>query len=292
MKPWLKRVAGAGTLTALAFVVVQGARAARAEARSFHPRRGPVVRPACLADLAVRDVEFTACGAKIRGWYVPSSNGAAIVLAHGSEADRSQMAFEARALADAGFGSLAFDWPGHGESGGVVTLGVCERQTLSAATSVLAGQPEVDGRRIGALGVSTGAALVAVAAPTDDRLRALVLVSPFTDSDDLTRAQYARWGPITQWPALWVDHAHMSDGPLRPAEAVTSLGVRSLLVIAGAADEIVPPAMSEEVHRVARAREKELWIVPGAGHVGVPRVAGEQYASRLARFFRSSLLSP
>lgn len=292
MKVSLKRVVGAGALTAVAFIVVQGARAARSEARSFHPRRGPVERPASLGDLQMRDVEFTACGAKIRGWYVPPANGAAVVLAHGSEADRSQMAFEARALAEAGFGSLAFDWPGHGESEGVVTFGSCEVEALSAATAVLVAQPGVDARRIGIVGVSIGAALVAVAAPTNDRLRAMVLVAPCTDTDDLTRFQYRRWGPITQWPAVWVDHAHMPDGPLRPLDAVASLGERSLLVVAGAADEVVPLEMSEQVHRAARAREKELWVVPGAGHTRVPVVAGPEYAARLVRFFRSSLLSP
>ncbi|HXN30272.1 MAG TPA: hypothetical protein VN894_00360, partial [Polyangiaceae bacterium] len=100
--------AAAGVFSLLgAFVVFQAARAALAEAATFRPRRGPVARPPALVGLsALRDVSFGSSGATVRGWFVPSRNGAAVVLVHGSGGDRSHVAAEARLLANAGFGAL------------------------------------------------------------------------------------------------------------------------------------------------------------------------------------------
>jgi alpha-beta hydrolase superfamily lysophospholipase len=283
-----------GTVLLIAAIVgLQGMRAARAELAAFHPRRGPVARPASLDALsAMRDVSFVACGGNVlRGWYVPSKNGAAVVLAHGADGDRSGMAGDALALAANGFGSLAYDSPGHGESDGPVIFGECEREAFRAAVDFVASQPDVDPARLGALGFSIGAAILATAVPHDPRVRALVLVSPFTDGDEVTREQYAAWGWVTQWPALWVDHTLMKDGNLRPVDAVGALRC-PLLVVMGSGDKVVPNWMTEQVYAAAPA-SKELLVVPGAGHGELdassrPGVYGE----RMVGFFERALLKP
>src|SRR5207249_567589 len=89
-------------------------RAARVALETFSPPRGVPLPP---AGVAVEHVTWSAAGATIAGWYAPSQNRAAVILTHGSSADRSQLNTEFTALARAGFGVLAFDWPGHGESG-------------------------------------------------------------------------------------------------------------------------------------------------------------------------------
>jgi uncharacterized protein len=275
------------------FVGLQGLRAARAERADFLPPRGPVPRPPSLAGLTeMRDVSFPACGGDvIRGWYVPSKNGAAVVLTHGSGGDRTSMAGEALALAANGFGSLAFDWPGSGESDGSITYGNCERDAFRAALDFVASQPDVDAKRLGALGLSVGAAILATAVPMDPRVRALVLVSPFADSDELTRAQYAAWGWITQWPALWVDHAFMKDGNLRPVESIAALGRCPLLVVMGGGDRVVPPEVSERVYAAAPAGHKEKLLVPGAGHGELDASQPGVYGERVLRFFAQNLLT-
>src|SRR5690349_12256261 len=106
----------------VAFIIIawQGARAVRGfqyESRSFRTSRGLVPHPDDAAALGLLDVSFPARhGAVIAGWYIPSRNGAAIILCHGSDGDRGGMLAHARALAPYGYGILLFDWPGHGES--------------------------------------------------------------------------------------------------------------------------------------------------------------------------------
>ena len=267
-------------------------RVVRIEAACFHPRRGPVPLPAILADVPGRhDVEWRACdGIAIRGWYFPSKNGAAVLLAHGSENDRRQLAPEARALADEGFGVLAFDLPGHGESEGRVTFGRCEVDALRQATSFLAAQPDVDPARIGGIGLSIGAALLAIAAAEEPRLHSLVLMSPFADSVEQTQNEVARLNWLAQWGTLAVDRHFMKDGPLRPVDAVRALGGRPLLVVAVADDQTVPLAMTRQVYDAADAR-KDMVLVPSGGHANVAVLASGECGDRVLQFCRETLLS-
>jgi pimeloyl-ACP methyl ester carboxylesterase len=292
MSSWRLALAMLGVLAlgGAALALRKAIEAARGELGSFFPRCGPVARPPVLEDLtSMRDVAFDSGGVVLRGWYVPSKNGGAVVLTHGSGSDRSAVAREVRALVDAGFGALAFDWPGHGESGGRVTFGKEELEDFHSAVTFLASQPDVEPSRRGAFGISMGASLVAVAAPDDERIRALMLVSPFTDADELTRWQNARWGPITQWPALWVDHKY-GDGNLRPIASIGRLDHCGLLVVISGNDRAVPPAMSDEVYAAAPS-PKERLVVPDVGHCQVDATAPGPYRDHLVAFFEANLLS-
>jgi pimeloyl-ACP methyl ester carboxylesterase len=129
--------------------------AVRDEDATFHPERTPVPRPASIDGLdGLEDASFTACeeGFQMQGWWLPSKNGAAIVIAHGSNADRTDLLTEARALARKGYGVLLYDQPGHGESQGTVTLGKCEIDALGAALNFALARPGVDPQRLGAIG--------------------------------------------------------------------------------------------------------------------------------------------
>src|SRR5207249_4938858 len=121
--------------------------AAREELDMFSPPRR---LPSSPVGVAVERVMWTAAGARIAGWYTSSKNGAAVVLTHGSSANRSQINFEFTALARAGFGVLAFDWPGHGESGGAVRYGSPERAAFAGAVDWLTRRPDVNAKHVGA----------------------------------------------------------------------------------------------------------------------------------------------
>ena len=73
--------------------------------------------------LEYEDVELrTADGVRLEAWYVPSENGAAVVLLAGAGSTRDGEVERAAALAGEGFGVLMLDVRGHGGSGGQANL--------------------------------------------------------------------------------------------------------------------------------------------------------------------------
>jgi fermentation-respiration switch protein FrsA (DUF1100 family) len=104
------------------------------------------------------DVTLTgAGGTPIRGWYVPSRNGAAVIALHGTGGSRLGVTRHARMLVRHGYGVLALDLRGHGASGGRSTsLPWLLDDDMNAAVAWLNARPDVHDGRIGALGVSLG----------------------------------------------------------------------------------------------------------------------------------------
>ncbi len=95
----------------------------------------PGSRGLAYSSVAVR----TADGVDLAGWYLPSSNGAAVVLLHGAGSTRSNVLDEAEVLARNGFGVLMIDARGHGESGGrAMDFGWHGDADVAAATAFLA----------------------------------------------------------------------------------------------------------------------------------------------------------
>jgi dienelactone hydrolase len=122
------------------------------------------------------DAEFTTTdGVTLSGWYVPSTNGAAVVLLHGAGSTRSSVLDHAAVLADHGYGVLLYDARGHGRSGGrAMDFGWYGDEDLIAAVDHLAAQPEVDPDRIAAVGLSMGGEEALGAAGAEPRIRAVV----------------------------------------------------------------------------------------------------------------------
>jgi dipeptidyl aminopeptidase/acylaminoacyl peptidase len=246
--------------------------------------------PASTGTRALEEVSFQSSGGSpLAGWYVPSRNGAAIVVTHGTGADRSSMVAEMRILSDAGFGVLAFDWPGHGASAGTPRWDAGERRALISAVDWLASRPDVDFTRLGGLGFSMGGYVMAQAAASDPRLRAVILLSAPTDYAELTRWQHRRWGIFGQFPALLAMHnSRMPVAERRPVDVVHEIAPRALFVIGGDADQTVPPFMARALFDAARD-PKLLWMIPGATHGGHVSAAGDTYGSRVVAFFQTSL---
>src|SRR5690606_29218420 len=81
----------------------------------------------------------------------------------------------AAVLAGAGYGVLMIDARGHGDSGGrAMDFGWHGDADIVAATAFLAGRPEVDPDRIGAVGMSMGGEQAIGASGGDPRIRAVV----------------------------------------------------------------------------------------------------------------------
>ncbi len=112
------------------------------------------VVPAARLGAAYENVSFTTGdGLTLRGWYVPSSNRAAVIAAPGRAGSQKP----ARMLARHGYGVLLFDRRGEGESDGDPNaFGWAADKDLDAAVAFLQQRPDVDRNRIGGIGLSVG----------------------------------------------------------------------------------------------------------------------------------------
>ncbi len=247
-----------------------------------HPERTGI---AGLSPVAFR----ASSGARIAGWYAPSHNRAGVVVTHGTNADRSSMLDEIRLLADAGFGVLAFDWPGNGESAGEVRWGAAEREALTAAIDWLSLQPDVDAHRIGAFGFSMGGYFVTQVAADDARLRAVVIAATPPSFLAYTRRQHRSHGWLSRFPAeLALRRVGMLDERRPPLDCIRDIAPRPVLLLAGSEDRSIPADMAREMHERA-GPPKELWIVEGAAHGHYLAAAPQEYPRRIIGFFSAHL---
>ncbi len=192
-------------------------------------------------------------------------------------------------LAGAGFGVLAFDWPGDGASTGEIHWGPAERHALTAAIDWLGTRPDVDPERIGGLGFSMGGYVMAQVAAGDSRLRAVVLEALPPSFDEYLDHLHDKWGMLSRMPARWaVDHAGMDTTALAPRSVVAGISPRPVLIIGGSDDPVISPAMLRELYDAAR-EPKQLWLVPRALHGGYSQTAAAEYSRRLLAFFEAGL---
>lgn len=287
LKAWWSAVLLA--VLALGFVLYTGARAYRSQLYQFRPHPHPVAKPSAGGE-ALHDVSFEGPGGiKIRGWYSPSANGAAIVLCHGSVGDRTSVLPEALALHARGFGTLVYDSPGHGESEGEVDWDAREQRTLRDAISWIEQRPDVRPGHVGVYGFSMGGLVSSMVAARDPRVRALVSAAAPAHLRRQAAFEFSRWGPFSQIPAQWalVEGGQDIDGP-DPLQLIHQVSPRPVLIVTGDADPIVQPNLASELYAAAR-EPKQLLVVHGAGHGSYAEHRAD-YHERLAAFFTRALL--
>jgi dipeptidyl aminopeptidase/acylaminoacyl peptidase len=238
-----------------------------------------------LAEVSIKDPS----GTTLAGWYAPSRNRAAVVLVHGTEADRSSLLFETAFLAAEGFGVLGLDMPGQGASEGATRWGGPERRAIRAAVDWLSARSDVDPRRIGGLGSSMGAYVMTQAAVLDERLRSVVLAASPNEVVEQNWLASGRWGLLSQIPNYLALRAYGQDLDMAPRDVIGRIAPRPVFILGGEFDDIVPPFMARQLFAAA-GEPKLLWIVPGARHVDYAHAAPKEYRERVTRFFQDTLL--
>jgi uncharacterized protein len=274
-------------LLALAFAVLVSLRAISYELLSdFHADLQPILAPLDKDLEGIRVVDLAAAGAPpLTAFFRAPSNGRIIILLHGTGADRSQLLPEARMLARHGFGVLSLDWPGHGESGGTIQWDEPERRALTRAIDWATQAPGAGPRQVGLLGFSMGAWIALQVASSDERVYALALTGAFADVKDLLVQQGGRWGALSSGVALLTARLRgMRYWERRSEDLIGRLSPRPVLLIAGTADRLVTPSMTQRLYQFAH-EPKSLWLVPEAGHGEYAAVAPVEYERRLVQFF-------
>jgi dipeptidyl aminopeptidase/acylaminoacyl peptidase len=235
----------------------------------------------------LRNVSFPTRKAALTlaGWFIPPTNGATVLIAHGTNSDRSTMLPELRLLSAAGFGVLALEWPGMGGSAGVIRWDDQARDALSAAIDWLARQPGVNPERIGGLGFSIGGYMMTQVAATDPRLRAIVIEAAPPNFEDYLQVHHSHWGIVARVPARRaLRGSGLLDSGATAGGLVARISPRPMLFLGGTRDTEVPQALVRRLYAAA-GEPKSLWIVEGADHGDYAAVAGVAYARRLTDFF-------
>lgn len=284
---WFRVLAAVFAVGAVGFGVFTAVRGLRTANALVHPARIPVTRPSGPdAMTGLEDVSFPAAGRVLRGWYVPSRDGTAVVLVHGFAANRTQLLFEAGVLTRSGHGVLLFDLHGQGESDGdAVGWGDSEREDVRAALSFVRARPDVTPGRVGLFGFSMGGTTALLVAQDDPRVTAVAVAGAFPD---LARDMGSHYGAST-WAVLWgLRRAGIDVEAVRPLEGMCRLEGRPLLLINGGSDPDGPQKLGASLYRAA-CEPRQLWEVPEAAHGEYAQKDPQGYARHLREFFDRAL---
>jgi uncharacterized protein len=245
-------------------------------------------------DLGPRDAEevelHTSDGLTLEGSYVPSENGAAVIVAFGRKGTQDP----ARMLARHGYGVLIFDRRGEGESDGDPNPYAWDEGELDllAAIEFLKRRPDVEPGRIGGIGLSVGGETFLQAAAGTDDLKAVVSEGATSRSgSELDSIPGSPWAQVAFNHVVTAGTAVFGNAspPEHLIDQVRRIAPRAMFLIYS------PDVAGGEEERFNRAyygasrRPKVIWGVEGAGHVGAQDAAPAQYERRVTRFFDQSL---
>ncbi len=250
------------------------------------------VVPAPKLGAAHENVTFTTKdGLKLKGWYVPSKNGAAVVAAPGRAGSQKP----ARVLIRHGYGVLLFDRRGEGESDGDPNaFGWAADTDLNAAVAFLQHRADVDRNRIGGIGLSVGGETLLQTAAESDGFKAVVADGAGARSirEDLARTGAAKWAEIPTSLVVTAGTMLFSNHSVPPnlKSLVGRIAPRPVLFIYGEHDQ---PNVKEltPAYYAAAAAPKAIWEVAGAGHTGGIDARPAQYEQRVIAFFDRALLA-
>ncbi len=237
------------------------------------------------------EVAFTTSdGLRLEGWYIESKNGAAVISFPGRAGSQSR----AKMLADHGYGVLLFDRRGEGLSEGDPNLlGWQGERDIHAAVRFLQSRPDVDPQRIGGIGLSVGGEMMIEAASESDGLKAIVSEGGSGRSvmDDWANGERGLdmligRGFFSAGAALWT-----SDVPPATLESLVSEipSSTATFFVYGEKGQPEEKPANELFYRNA-AGYKELWKVPGSGHMKGIEAQPQAYEQRVVGFFDKTLL--
>jgi uncharacterized protein len=237
---------------------------------------------------APQDVAFTTSdGLRLEGWYVPSKNGATVIVFPGRRGPQKP----ARVLIRNGYGVLLFDRRGEGASqGDPNALGWAGTRDVKAAVAFLQGLPEVDDDRIGALGLSVGGEVLLQASAETDDLKAVVSegagMRSVREAMHLDGSERLVAAPVF---ALVTAATAVFGNDLPPPDLLdlsAEISAPALFIHA------TPGQGGETLTRQyydAAPEPKEYWAADG-GHTGAIDAEPEEYERRVVGFFDETLL--
>jgi len=228
---------------------------------------------------------WTSDSLKLDAAYVPSKNGAAMIVYPGAK--RTD---EARMLARHGYGVLLLVPRGQGTSEGDIVRWAGDTDLIAGA-EYLQSRPDVDDDRIGAIGFSIGGEQLLEAAARSTAIKAVVSegaggrVGETDASGPFTPLIEASMHVMTAATSVFQNH-----GPHpRIEDRIGLIAPRPVFLIYA-----VPGIGEEDIRQpqffAAAGEPKSIWRVPGSGHTGGLEARPAEYERRVIEFLDRSLL--
>ena len=261
-----------------------------------------LLHPPCSASAATpgdyghawEDITLTAraTGDSIAGYFIPGSNGAAIIIPPPYAGGRGSRLHEADVLVRHGYAVLTYD-SRRCAGMGALSLGYQEVDEVADALDYLRGRDDVDPGRIGLLGFSSAGATSIMAAARLPEIRAVVAEGGYGDlaggqigigdsGDNPLTALYKHTIALS-YRLITGD----SIDQLSPIDVIGQIAPRPILLIYGSRETSLPGAREQQG---AAGPNAALWVVEGAGHGNYLETAPDEYEARVIAFFDAALL--
>ncbi len=292
---WARRIAGgAGAAVGLYTFLTVGA------AYVFlHPPRTAVAETPASLKLPFEEVRFPSAsdGLTLRGWYLPAAgkHKGLILFCHGRQGNRASVLTHAGYLHKAGYALFSFDFRACGDSdGSMSTIGWREVGDAQGAVTYLQTRRDTRDLPLGIFGASMGAAVAIQLAAKTPEIRCVVADSPYATLDRAVdqrfRGVFPTGSSALSVPIQFVGEQMMgcATSTVSPLAEIPKIGSRPIFLIHGLADQNIRADDSRLLYAAA-VGPKELWLVPGAAHVGSYETAPAEYQQHVNHFFEKSL---
>ncbi|HNK63510.1 MAG TPA: alpha/beta hydrolase [Anaerolineales bacterium] len=235
-------------------------------------------------------------GMKLAGWFIPSENGAVIIMQHGYKSTRKELLNEAEMMHRHGYGALITSIRAHDYSEGeLITLGVYETADMEAWYQYLLTRDDIDPDKIGILGNSYGGMLSIQYAAQNENIKAVVANSAFSSMPDTVATSVTHFTNLPEFPfvPLIVFWAETDTGvkmeEIDATKWIPLISPRPVFLMQGGADTVISPQSGQRLYDAAK-EPKELWFDPELGHVEFDKERAEEYEARVSAFFDQYLL--
>jgi uncharacterized protein len=231
----------------------------------------------------------------LSGWWIPADDSSkVIILSHGHGGNRREGMRYAKALHDAGYGVIAFDYRYVLQNQGATdTMSWNERRELS---SVVSYAKSLGANHVGVYGISQGGATAIMAMAQDPRIEAAALEASFANASEATADIFRH---VTALPAFPIVNLAMEIFAMRsglplsgldPEAAIGQLMARPLYLIHDRQDPEIGFRHSERLAKLAPTAQ--TWFYDYGHHAQSWQFDRAKAEKQLVKFFDTAFTGP